>query len=39
MPIAAIDDVELPETPGPVTPDAAERLSSRIARELTSAAA
>jgi branched-chain amino acid aminotransferase len=39
MPIAAIDDVTLPATPGPVTREAAERLSSRIARELTGAAA
>ena len=39
LPIAAIDDVTLPATPGPVTQQAAERLSSRIARELTSAAA
>ena len=39
LPIAAIDDVTLPATPGPVTQEAAERLSSRIARELTSAAA
>lgn len=39
MPIAAIDDVTLPAAPGPITREAAERLSSRIARELTGAAA
>jgi branched-chain amino acid aminotransferase len=39
MPIAVIDDVTLPAAPGPVTREAAERLASRIGRELTSAAA
>ncbi len=39
MPIAAIDDVTLPAAPGPVTREAAERLSSRIARELAPSAA
>ena len=34
MPIAAIDDVELPAAPGPVTQDARERLVRRIEREL-----
>jgi branched-chain amino acid aminotransferase len=38
MPIAAIDDVTL-DTSGPVTRVAGERLSSRIARNLTGAAA
>jgi branched-chain amino acid aminotransferase len=39
MPISVIDGVTLPAAPGPVTREAAERLSSRIGRELTSAAA
>jgi branched-chain amino acid aminotransferase len=39
MPIVVIDDVTLGAAPGPVTREAAERLSSRIGRELTSAAA
>jgi branched-chain amino acid aminotransferase len=39
MPIAAIDDVTLPAAPGAATREAAERLSTRIARELTGAAA
>jgi branched-chain amino acid aminotransferase len=34
MPIAAVDDIELPAAPGPVTSDARERLVSRIEREL-----
>jgi branched-chain amino acid aminotransferase len=34
MPIAAVDDIELPAAPGPVTLDARERLVSRIEREL-----
>jgi branched-chain amino acid aminotransferase len=34
MPIAAIDDIELPSAPGPVTEDARERLAMRIEREL-----
>jgi branched-chain amino acid aminotransferase len=38
MPIAAIDDATI-DGPGPVTREAAERLSSRIARNLTGAAA
>jgi len=34
MPIAAIDDLELPAAPGPVTQEARERLARRIEREL-----
>jgi branched-chain amino acid aminotransferase len=34
MPIAAIDDLELPAAPGPVTAEAARRLAARIEREL-----
>ena len=34
MPIAAVDDIELPAAPGPVTSAARERLVSRIEREL-----
>jgi len=34
MPIAAIDDIQLPSAPGPVTSDARERLVRRIEREL-----
>jgi branched-chain amino acid aminotransferase len=34
MPIAAIDDIELPAAPGPVTLDARQRLTRRIEREL-----
>ena len=34
MPIAAVDDIELPSAPGPVTRDARERLARRIEREL-----
>ena len=33
-PIAAVDDIELPSAPGPVTQDARERLARRIEREL-----
>jgi branched-chain amino acid aminotransferase len=36
MPIAAVDDIELPAAPGPVTADAAERMDRRIERELAS---
>jgi branched-chain amino acid aminotransferase len=36
MPIAAVDEIELPAAPGPVTLDARERLSRRIERELAS---
>ncbi|MEA2310470.1 MAG: branched-chain amino acid aminotransferase [Solirubrobacteraceae bacterium] len=39
MPIAAIDEIELPAAPGPVTQDARERLSRRIERELAAATA
>jgi branched-chain amino acid aminotransferase len=38
MPIAAIDDIELPAAPGPVTSGARERLVSRIERELSAPA-
>jgi branched-chain amino acid aminotransferase len=38
MPISAIDDIVLPAAPGPVTEEAARRLSSRIERELAGAA-
>ncbi len=34
LPIAAVDDLELPAAPGPVTQDARERLTRRIEREL-----
>jgi branched-chain amino acid aminotransferase len=34
LPIAAVDDIELPSAPGPVTQDARERLARRIEREL-----
>src|SRR5215213_3710809 len=34
MPIATIDDIELPSAPGPVTQDARDRLAKRIEREL-----
>jgi branched-chain amino acid aminotransferase len=34
MPIAAVDDIELPSAPGPVTEAARERLAKRIEREL-----
>ena len=38
MPIAAVDDIELPAAPGPVTLAAAERLGRRIQRDLEAAA-
>jgi branched-chain amino acid aminotransferase len=38
MPISAVDDVELPAAPGPVTLEAGERLRRRIERELAAAA-
>jgi branched-chain amino acid aminotransferase len=34
MPITAVDDIELPSAPGPVTEAARERLAKRIEREL-----
>jgi branched-chain amino acid aminotransferase len=34
MPIAAVDDIELPSAPGPVTQEAREALARRIEREL-----
>src|SRR5919109_5618400 len=34
MPIAAVDEIELPAAPGPVTQHAGERLRARIDREL-----
>ncbi len=34
MPIAAVDEIELPAAPGPVTAAAAERMDRRIEREL-----
>jgi branched-chain amino acid aminotransferase len=36
MPIAVVDDIQLPAAPGPVTADAGERMDRRIERELTS---
>jgi branched-chain amino acid aminotransferase len=36
LPIAAVDDIQLPAAPGPVTLDAAERLNRRIQQELAS---
>jgi branched-chain amino acid aminotransferase len=39
MPIAVVDDIELPAAPGPVTVESGERLARRIERELASAAA
>jgi branched-chain amino acid aminotransferase len=39
MPISAIDELELPAAPGPVTADARERLARRIERSLAGAAA
>jgi branched-chain amino acid aminotransferase len=39
MPIAAVDDIEVPNAPGPVTLEAGERLMRRIERELASTAA
>jgi len=38
LPIAAVDDIELPAAPGPVTQDAGERLNRRIQQELASIA-
>jgi branched-chain amino acid aminotransferase len=38
MPIAAVDEHELPSAPGPVTQDARERLVRRIERELAAVA-
>jgi branched-chain amino acid aminotransferase len=38
MPIAAVDEIELPAAPGPVTLEASERLSRRIGRELAGSA-
>jgi branched-chain amino acid aminotransferase len=37
MPIAAVDDIELPVAPGPITLDARERLARRIQAELAAA--
>lgn len=39
MPIAAVDDIQLPAAPGPVSLQAGERLARRIERELASATA
>jgi branched-chain amino acid aminotransferase len=39
MPIAAIDDIALPQAPGPVSEDARERLARRIERDLAATAA
>jgi branched-chain amino acid aminotransferase len=39
MPIAAIDDIELPAAPGPVTEDAYARIQRRVERELAAAPA
>jgi branched-chain amino acid aminotransferase len=38
MPIAAVDDLELPAAPGPVTLEAHARLQRRVERELAAAA-
>jgi branched-chain amino acid aminotransferase len=38
MPIAAVDDIELPSAPGPVTLDAHARFQARVERELAAAA-
>ena len=38
LPVAAVDDVVLPVTPGPLTREASARLTARIARELPSSA-
>jgi branched-chain amino acid aminotransferase len=35
MPVTAVDDIELPEAPGPVTRGAHEALTARIVRELS----
>ena len=37
MPIAAVDDIELPSAPGPVTRDAHARFQRRVERELAAA--
>jgi branched-chain amino acid aminotransferase len=37
MPIAAVDDIELPSAPGPVTRDAHARFQQRVVRELAAA--
>jgi branched-chain amino acid aminotransferase len=34
MPIAVIDDIELPSAPGPVTSDSHARFQRRVEREL-----
>jgi branched-chain amino acid aminotransferase len=39
MPIAAVDDIELPAAPGPVTTDAHARFQRRVERELAAAPA
>jgi branched-chain amino acid aminotransferase len=39
MPIAVVDDIELPAAPGPVTLDAHARFQRRVERELAAAAA
>ncbi|HYH87817.1 MAG TPA: aminotransferase class IV [Solirubrobacteraceae bacterium] len=39
MPIAAVDDIELPAAPGPMTRDAHERFVRRVERELAAAPA
>jgi branched-chain amino acid aminotransferase len=39
MPIAAVDDIELPQAPGPVTEAAYEAFNRRVERELAAAAA
>ena len=39
MPIAAVDDIELPAAPGPVTLDAHARFQARVERELAAAPA
>ena len=39
MPIAAVDEIELPSAPGPVTLDAHARFQRRVERELGAAAA
>jgi branched-chain amino acid aminotransferase len=39
LPIAAVDDIELPRAPGPVTTAAHEAFTRRVARELEQAAA
>jgi branched-chain amino acid aminotransferase len=38
LPIAAVDDIELPAAPGPVTLDAGERLNRRIQQALAGVA-